>query len=92
MSFRLEKAGRNRFAFGAQVMLTAGDKRQTREVRSGGSYLSQSDLRPFFGLGSHAGPVDVEVRLPGQGRWVFKGLVVNQLSVLTLDESVRIPR
>ena len=29
---------------------------QMREVRSGGSYLSQSDLRPLFGLGDAAGP------------------------------------
>jgi enediyne biosynthesis protein E4 len=89
VSFRLEKAGRNRFAFGAQVTLTAGDKRQTREVRSGGSYLSQSDLRPFFGLGAHAGPVDVEVRLPGQGRWVWKAVPVDRVTTLTLDDTHR---
>ena len=40
---------------------------QVREIRSGGTYLSQSDLRVYFGLGSYAGRVDVEVVLPGGG-------------------------
>jgi hypothetical protein len=40
-------------------------------VRSGGSYLSQSALTAQFGLGSFAGPIDVEVRMPGGvvSRW-----------------------
>ena len=32
---------------------TAGDLSQLDEVRSGGSYLSQSDLRIHFGLAGH---------------------------------------
>jgi hypothetical protein len=39
-------------AMGAKVRLTAGGRTQTQEVRSGGSYLSQSDLRVHFGLGA----------------------------------------
>ena len=39
--------------------------KQLREIRSGGSFLSQNDLRAYFGLGDYAGPVDVEIRLPG---------------------------
>ncbi len=42
----------NRSAIGARVRLTTGDHAQLSEVRSGGSYLSQSDLRLHFGLGS----------------------------------------
>jgi len=84
-AFRLTKPGKNRFAIGARVTLTAGGRSQIREVRSGGSYLSQSDLRVHFGLGDHAGPVDVEVALPGQGRWRFKALPVDRLSVLELE-------
>jgi hypothetical protein len=69
VAFRLASPGPNRFAIGARVTLEAGGHRQVREVRSGGSYLSQSDLRAYFGLGSHEGPVDVEVRMPGGDRW-----------------------
>ena len=36
---------------GARVKLTAEGKHSWEEVRSGGSYLSQSDLRLHFGLG-----------------------------------------
>jgi hypothetical protein len=41
-----------RDAIGAKVFLTAGGVRQRMDVISGGSYLSSSDLRPHFGLGS----------------------------------------
>ena len=61
----LRAAGANRFAIGARVTLAAAGRRQLREVRSGGSYLSQSDLRPLFGLGDYAGAVDLEVLLSG---------------------------
>jgi enediyne biosynthesis protein E4 len=88
-AFRLVKPGKNRFAIGARVTLTAAGRTQMREVRSGGSYMSQSDLRVHFGLGDHAGPVDVEVTLPGQGRWSFKGLPADKLSVLELSDKHR---
>lgn len=62
----LELAGTksNRLALGAHITLTAGGMTQTEEVRSGGSYLSQNDLRVHFGLGK-ADKVDaVEIRWP----------------------------
>ena len=37
----------------ARLRATAGDLVQQDEVRSGGSYLSQSDLRIHFGLAGH---------------------------------------
>jgi hypothetical protein len=83
ISFRLEKAGTNRFAIGARVTVTQEGRKQIREVRSGGSYLSQSDLRPLFGLGNQTGRVDVEVRLGGKA-WQFRGLAVDQRHLLTL--------
>ena len=51
----LELAGTrsNRLALNSRVEVTAGDLTQTDEVRSGGSYLSQNDLRLHFGLGDH---------------------------------------
>jgi enediyne biosynthesis protein E4 len=86
-AFRLTKPGRNKFAIGARVTLIAGGRRQIREVRSGGSYLSQSDLRVFFGLGDYKGTVEVEVQLPGQGHWAWKALPIDGLSTLTLDDA-----
>jgi hypothetical protein len=52
ISFELEGTKSNRLALNARVKATAGDLVQTGEVLSGGSYLSQNDLRLHFGLGS----------------------------------------
>jgi hypothetical protein len=54
----------NRSAIGARVAVTAGGRRQIREVLSGSSYLSQSDLRQHFGLGLVKQVDQVEVRWP----------------------------
>jgi hypothetical protein len=80
----------NRFAIGAKVTIDAGGARQFREIRSGGSFLSQNDLRQYFGLGDYAGPVDVEIRMPGGARWAWKQLPVDRLHTLTLSETSRV--
>ncbi len=53
----------NRSGIGAKVVCTADSRRQIDEVRSGGSYLSQNDLRLHFGLGQ-AESAEIEVRWP----------------------------
>jgi len=53
ISFQLEGVKSNRLALNARVQATAGDLVQLGEVVSGGSYLSQNDLRIHFGLGAH---------------------------------------
>ncbi len=60
---RLEGTRSNRSAIGAKVRLTAGGRMQAGEVRGGGSYLSQNDLRLRFGLGD-AEVADVEITWP----------------------------
>jgi len=82
----------NRFAIGAKVTISGGGTKQVREIRSGGSFLSQNDLRVFVGLGAYAGPVDVEIRLPGGRRWEWKQLPGDRLHQLMLSESAGIPR
>jgi hypothetical protein len=54
----------NRSAIGARVAVTAGGRPQIREVLSGSSYLSQSDLRQHFGLGEAKKADRIEVRWP----------------------------
>jgi enediyne biosynthesis protein E4 len=82
----------NRFAIGATVRISAGGTRQMREIRSGGSFLSQNDLRAYFGLGDYAGPVDVTIRMPGGRSWEWKQLPSDRVHVLTLSESAAIPQ
>ena len=64
ISFQLEGVKGNRLALNARVRVTAGDLVQLEEVRSGGSYLSQNDLRLHFGLGSHLRVDKAEVLWP----------------------------
>jgi len=64
LSVKLIGTRSNRTAIGARVTITAGGQKQIREVLSGSSYLSQSDLRQHFGLGP-ANQVDkIEIRWP----------------------------
>jgi hypothetical protein len=86
VAVQLERPGRNRFCIGARVTIEGGGRRQVREIRSGGSYLSQSDLRAYFGLGSYDGPVDVEVRMPGGRTWRWSRQSPDRLLKLKLND------
>jgi len=74
----------NRFGVGARVTIEGGGAHQTREIRSGGSYLSQSALVAHFGLGTFAGPIDVEVRMPGGAVSRWRNQPVDRLLKLEL--------
>jgi hypothetical protein len=64
VSFELAGAKSNRLALNARIKIIAGGITQTDEVHSGGSYLSQNDLRVHFGLGSAPKIDSVEIRWP----------------------------
>ena len=57
----------NRSAIGAMVRLVTADGEQRQEVRGGGSYYSQNDLRLQFGLGDAKTIERVIVRWPNGG-------------------------
>src|SRR5438876_658876 len=54
----------DRDGIGARVEVRTGAERQIDEARSGGSYLSQNDLKLHFGLGSHATVDEITLRWP----------------------------
>jgi len=61
------------------------------EVRSGGSYLSQNDLRIHFGLGN-ANKVDrLEIRWPSGRTEVLSDLAANHFYVVKESEGVVAP-
>jgi hypothetical protein len=64
VGFRLIGRRSARDALGARVTLTTGSSTQIREVRSGASYLAQSDLRVFFGLGAATRVDRLTIRWP----------------------------
>ena len=62
----LELRGRNnREALGARITLAYGGRRVHQEVRRARSYLSSSDPRILFGLGSHPEADSMTVEWPG---------------------------
>jgi hypothetical protein len=74
VSFELQGTKSNRLAIGARVKIVAGGMTQTDEIHSGGSYLSQHDLRVHFGLGS-ANKIDsVEIHWPSGATETLKNL------------------
>jgi enediyne biosynthesis protein E4 len=92
VAVRVVSSEGNRFAIGAKVTVSGGGKTQVREIRSGGSFLSQNDVRAYFGLADYAGPVDLEVRMPGGRRWQWKQLSADRLHTLALSESAALPK
>ena len=64
ISLKLVGTRSNRNAVGAKVWLKAGGLTQVDEVRSGDSYLSHSDWRLHFGLGSTTQVAEVIIRWP----------------------------
>jgi hypothetical protein len=78
VSFQLEGSTSNRLALNARVYVTTGTMRQMDEVRSGGSYLSQSDLRLHFGLGDAARINSVEVRWPNGATQTFQDVAADR--------------
>ena len=77
VSFELEGSPNNRLALNARVRVSTGKMQQLGEVRSGGSYLSQSDLRLHFGLGSASRIDKVEVLWPNGGTQVFENIAAD---------------
>src|SRR6202171_4040415 len=71
----------NRAAIGTRVLVEANNLRQVQEVRSGGSFCSQNDLRLHFGLGT-AKDARVQVRWLGGAEETFEHLPANRLVVI----------
>jgi enediyne biosynthesis protein E4 len=64
LRLRLAGSRSNRDGFGAVVRVTAAGETQTQMLRSGSSYLSQSERVLTFGLGNRAQADAVEIRWP----------------------------
>ncbi|MCC6588351.1 MAG: CRTAC1 family protein [Bryobacterales bacterium] len=74
----------NRSAIGARVYCTpeGAGKRQMDEVRSGGSYISQNDLRLHFGLGQSQ-RAHLEIRWPSGHTQSLQNVKANQILKIT---------
>jgi hypothetical protein len=68
----------NRDGIGSRLTLTAGGKRQIREIFSGTSFLSQHSLAANFGLGQLDRVDELEIRWPSGVVQTLTDLRVNQ--------------
>jgi enediyne biosynthesis protein E4 len=84
ITIRLAGTQSNRSAIGARVRCVVRGSIQTEEVRGGGSYLSQNDLRVHFGLGEATLVDRLEVRWPNGLEEEWTGLHADR--ILTLKE------
>jgi len=79
VSFELAGTKSNRLAIGARLKIVAGGMTQTDQIHSGGSYLSQNDLRVHFGLGTSTRIGSVEIHWPSGVVDVLKDLATDQV-------------
>ena len=64
------------------MSVTVNGLTQSDEVRSGGSYISQNDLRLHFGIGDATKVERAEVLWPSGIKEFFEDLKANQVAVL----------
>jgi len=76
----------NRSGIGARVTVVSGDLTQTDEVRSGDSYISQSDLRLHFGLEKRTKVDSIQVRWPSGTVDKISNVGVNR--IITIKEGI----
>jgi len=87
--FHLIGTKSNRAAIGARVTVRAGGMTQFDEVRGGGSYLSQNDLRLHFGLGLAAKIDSVEVRWPTGKTESFKNVAADKIYTIIEGQGIK---
>src|SRR5205807_459935 len=76
--FHLVGTKSSRDAIGAEVRIECGGVHQSRMVKSGSSYLSQSELPVTFGLGKRDQIDRVEIQWPGGRSEEYKGLAAGK--------------
>ena len=83
ISLSLQGTKSNRLGINARVRVTVGTMVQTGEVQSGGSYLSQNDLRLHFGIGAGDHADKVEVFWPSGAVQTFTQLAADRFYTIT---------
>jgi hypothetical protein len=78
VSFELAGTKSNRLAIGARLKLVADGMTQTEQIHSGGSYLSQHDLRVHFGLDKATKIDSLEIIWPSGKVETLKDLEVDK--------------
>jgi enediyne biosynthesis protein E4 len=80
----------NRDGIGARITVKVGARTLVEEVRSGGSYASNSDMRVHFGLGSVAKVDWVEIRWPSGLRERFESPAMDAIHTMKEGSGVAV--
>ena len=93
IAFHLIGTKSNRAAIGARVTIRAGGVMQFNEVRGGGSYLSQNDLRLHFGLGAADKMETVEISWPSGQTELLRDVPADFIYTITEGKGItaRVP-
>src|SRR5262249_27085600 len=86
--FRLVGTKSNRAAIGARVTIKSSGITQFNEVRGGGSYLSQNDLRIHFGLGEARLMESVEIRWPSGNTETLRNVAADASYTVTEGQGI----
>jgi enediyne biosynthesis protein E4 len=78
----------NLLAIGARIKVTTGKIIQTEEIRSGGSYLSQNDLRVHFGLGKALKVDEIEIRWNSGKVEIIKDVTADKFYAILESEGI----
>jgi hypothetical protein len=88
IGIQLEGVKGNPLALNARLRATAGDLVQQDEVRSGGSYLSQNDLRIHFGLAGHEKVDKMEIFWPSGRVETLTNLAADRFYILKEGQGI----
>jgi enediyne biosynthesis protein E4 len=91
IAFKTIGTASNRDGIGARITLKAGKRVFVDEVRSGSSYISNSDMRVHFGLGSTTKIDSVEVRWPNGHTESFGNVQVDAINSLREGSGTPVP-
>jgi hypothetical protein len=80
----------NRDGIGARITVWAGKRQLVDEVRSGSSYVSNSDMRVHFGLGAATKVDSVEIRWPSGLVEKFPNVAVDQINTVKEGNGVAV--
>jgi hypothetical protein len=75
----LRDEGRNKFAYGAHVVLRAGKRQWVGVVSPASSYLSSSDPRLHFGLGSAQQVDSIKIRWSGGHQQIVRNIKADRI-------------
>jgi enediyne biosynthesis protein E4 len=79
----------NRSAIGTRIRCITGNRQQLGQIRSGGSFLSQSDLRVHFGLGKATRVDSLEVQWPNGSTDRFRDIGIDQIHYIDETSGIR---